>query len=986
MEFPVDILATLSHEDLEHSAEDYMSDLLYSNPDKAEHFSLPNSRRIPLSISNVGFVPLYGSDLRHKVLALFAPEDQFTAVALYLADQWWSVEDILKTADPSRKGLFKVRSLGERIVLYVLNRIVYRSKEMSKSEVPFLCHSASDYVKILWTNGEAVGFYSVKPTGSLCNSFLTQRYHLPVMDSVFVRKIHRGNGYGLQILEDFVDCFKEDSLGLKYPISQAMFKVCGQYLNTYPADRELLWEVESVGGPFQRHRIASKLQTIAVNVTCHTGGDALLHENSAENDVAMEEEMQNETLSNSVDVTEVLMVNKHLRAEDTPVSTRTRSSDYSRKRIREDTEEVTEESLPEKITRMDDSAKVERSEGAAPEEDGQLAPADGEGEGEEQPAPTEEEVEDADKGEPSPLNEEVEEPVAQETLAQEEEEPVAQETPAQEEEEPVAQETPAQEEENQTLEMELLAKVEAEKINGEITDDFGEEEGESTGEPAAVDEESTQEKEGDQKDVDMEEIVEDKDVGSEAPEESEERTTAAEEAMQAEQTSLAKQDLPAEQEQISPVEEAMPAVEEPASPVEEALPAEEEQTSPVEEALPAEEEPASPVEEALPAEEEQTSPVEEALPAEEEPASPVEEALPAEEEQTSPEEEALPAEEEPASPVEEALPAEEEQTSPVEAAPPVDEQTSPAEEALSSEEQTSPAQPEEEAQPVKDEGPPEEAMEVDDSSSAAGEALAVEQVSSVNEDTPVNSGEDAVDHQKAPEVEEPSPEVADVAIAVPDKVMPEDEEEGMEAKLSTEAAPFEKVDSPSKPSPPLDKDKMDLSQDAVLLVGLKEVTYHLNGDNENDQTAAAVEKMEEEVPKGEDAEQGKETEEERATSTEGEEDGETVEQSSDDAGEPPVVDMRVLRRKTKVIQATPKRKSTRINKRPLEDDQTEPSEPEDESTEKEEEKATSTEEEVVEKSSDEVDESPVVDRRVLRQKTKVNQSSSKPKTKRRTKS
>ncbi|KAI1905252.1 hypothetical protein AGOR_G00014200 [Albula goreensis] len=865
MEFPVDILATLSHEELEHAAEDYMSDLLYSNPDKVEHFSLPNSRRIPLTSSNVGFVPLYGSDLKHKVLALFSPDDQFTAVALYLADQWWAVEDVIKTADPSRKGLLKVRSLGERIVLYVLNRIVYRANEMSKNEVPFLCHSESDYSKILWKNGEAIGFYSVKPTGSLCNSFLTQRYLLPVMDSIFVRKGHRGNGHGLQILEDFVDCFKEDSLGLKYPLSQAMMKVCGQYLSTYPADHDLLWEVESVGGPFQRARIASKLKTMAVSVNHHSGEDPLLHQNSSENDIPMEEE---ETISNSVEVTEVL-INKHIRAdiEDTPVSTRTRSSDYRRKRIREETEEVTEESLPDKLTRMEDAeaANVEESAGEAAEEvDKGVA-------GEELPGPVEEGVAVTGEEESGPANEEVEEPVALET--------------------------PGEEEDNQTLEVELMAKVEAERINGEVTDDFEEEE--STGEPAAVEENCAQEEEEGQKDVDMveeaaEDVTEDKDTIEAAPEES---------------------------VKTSPVEE------------------EEESPSMEEDAPPAEDE-ATPLEEL-------TSPGEEVLSAQVE-------------EQTSPAEEALVDEEE---------------------APPVNEQASPAEEASAAEEQTSIAEEEEEAPSTEEAVSPEKP-----DSPPAGESL------SVNGDTPVDVPEGSMDCQKAPEVEEPSPEAVDKAV----KVLPGEEEETMEEEPSPEAEPQKEADPPSEPSPPLDKTSVDHNHEAVLLVGLKEVSYQQPGDNENEQTAEAEEKMEEEeVQKEAVVEQEKETEdektedEEKATTTEEEEEeGDTVKKSSDEANDLSTADTRVLRRKTKVIEATPKRKSTRLSKRPPEDEQTEPSEPEeleDESTEKEEEKATSTEEEAVEKSSDEGDDPPVVDRRVLRRKTKVTQSLSKPKTKRRSK-
>lgn len=158
---------------------------------------------------------------------------------------------------------FQVRTVGERVVLYVLNRIIYRAREMDGDEVPFLCHSENDFAKIIWKNGEAIGFYSVKPEGSLfllslptfytsclavltvlyiwnhflpyvcsigclCESFLTQRYQLPVLDSMFVRKHQRGNGHGLQILEDFVDSFKNNCLGLKFPLSKAMYK--GNYV------------------------------------------------------------------------------------------------------------------------------------------------------------------------------------------------------------------------------------------------------------------------------------------------------------------------------------------------------------------------------------------------------------------------------------------------------------------------------------------------------------------------------------------------------------------------------------------------------------------------------------------------------------------------------------------------------------------------------------------------------------------------------------
>ncbi|KAI1240023.1 hypothetical protein IHE44_0011468 [Lamprotornis superbus] len=206
MSFPVDILSSYSHEDLENSAEVYLFQLRWRNPNFPEFFSLPDCRKVPISLTSVGFVPLYGEEQTHKVLALFAPWDSLTAVALYLADQWWSIDDIVKTSVPARQGLHQVKSVGERVVLYVLNRIIYRTQEMERNEIPFLCHGSSHYAKIMWKKGEAIGFYSVKPTA------------------------------------------------------------CKQYLEKYPGDKNLLWQVEGGGDWFQRKSIMSIVQKESLRI------------------------------------------------------------------------------------------------------------------------------------------------------------------------------------------------------------------------------------------------------------------------------------------------------------------------------------------------------------------------------------------------------------------------------------------------------------------------------------------------------------------------------------------------------------------------------------------------------------------------------------------------------------------------------------------------------------------------------------------------
>lgn len=50
------------------------------------------------------------------------------AVALYLADQWWAIDDIVKTSVPSREGLKQVtrscsfKSVKEAISQYVSHK------------------------------------------------------------------------------------------------------------------------------------------------------------------------------------------------------------------------------------------------------------------------------------------------------------------------------------------------------------------------------------------------------------------------------------------------------------------------------------------------------------------------------------------------------------------------------------------------------------------------------------------------------------------------------------------------------------------------------------------------------------------------------------------------------------------------------------------------------------------------------------------------
>ncbi|KAM6035531.1 soluble lamin-associated protein of 75 kDa [Theristicus caerulescens] len=363
MSFPVDMLNSYGHEDLESSAEDYLSDLRCGNPNHPEFLSLPDHGKIPISLSTVGFVPLYGEEQTHKVLALFAPGDSLTAVALYLADQWWSIDDIVRTSVPARQGLHQVKSVGERIVLYVLNRIIYRTQEMGRNDIPFLCHGSNHYAKIMWKKGEAIGFYSVKPTGSVCSSYRGQSYMLPVLDTMFVRKKHRGRDSGLIMLEDFVDSFTEDCLGLRYPLSSFMYTACKQYLEKYPGDHNLLWEVEGAGHWYQRTCIMSIWQRDKLKIAaeasqkenksfqsedhfCQSGAVSKASEQKTELETQLSTDSQKR--KESIDVHASTSEDPNIA----PISIRTRSSHLKRPRIGKNSQE----SEPETSQRDEENA------------------------------------------------------------------------------------------------------------------------------------------------------------------------------------------------------------------------------------------------------------------------------------------------------------------------------------------------------------------------------------------------------------------------------------------------------------------------------------------------------------------------------------------------------------------------------------------------------------------------------------------------------
>ncbi|XP_066096106.1 protein FAM169B-like isoform X2 [Saccopteryx bilineata] len=290
--YPVDILED-DPERHREAALAYYTTLRAGLQPSAEVLTLPTGEQVKLEASSLCFCTVHHDEPQHKILVLVSPQDTQTekyrkkkrpstirfgvhcrpamktpvtcpsVVAVYLKESWWSPEDALRTSDPARGGLMQVRSFGERIVLFILNVVIFGSRErtLDNSDLFFLPHSAREEATLLWRDGAAVGFYTTKRKGSLCGDGTGACYLLPVLDTVFVRRRHRRQGLGVAMLRDFCETFRdEEALGISWPISPAMCQVCRKFLSARPEERERLWEVEPPGAWGQRASIWLKVQ------------------------------------------------------------------------------------------------------------------------------------------------------------------------------------------------------------------------------------------------------------------------------------------------------------------------------------------------------------------------------------------------------------------------------------------------------------------------------------------------------------------------------------------------------------------------------------------------------------------------------------------------------------------------------------------------------------------------------------------------------
>ncbi|XP_058419483.1 soluble lamin-associated protein of 75 kDa isoform X5 [Diceros bicornis minor] len=191
---------------------------------------------------------------------------------------------------------------------------------------------------------------------------------------MFVRKKYRGKDFGLHMLEDFVDSFTEDALGLRYPLSSLMYTACKQYFEKYPGDHELLWEVEGVGHWYQRIPVTRALQRETLKMTALSQNEAK-RPMSGEDGLASvpeyeagTEDNQSSEMQLTIDSLKDAFASTSEGHDKTPVSTRTRSSQLKRPQIGkrfQDSEFSSSQGEDDKTPQTSPTASVNKFESTA---------------------------------------------------------------------------------------------------------------------------------------------------------------------------------------------------------------------------------------------------------------------------------------------------------------------------------------------------------------------------------------------------------------------------------------------------------------------------------------------------------------------------------------------------------------------------------------------------------------------------------------------
>ena len=124
-------------------------------------------------------------------------------VAIHYKGYWRYPQDFFKK--DKKNGLLPVKSERDRITLHLL-------VDLAKIErYWFLYPRKGMSAKILWINGEAVGYYLYNKRVKFKDGF-----H-PTINQIFVRKEHRRKGYATEMIKDLLKQFPDQKIGIESP-------------------------------------------------------------------------------------------------------------------------------------------------------------------------------------------------------------------------------------------------------------------------------------------------------------------------------------------------------------------------------------------------------------------------------------------------------------------------------------------------------------------------------------------------------------------------------------------------------------------------------------------------------------------------------------------------------------------------------------------------------------------------------------------------
>ncbi|XP_024892450.1 soluble lamin-associated protein of 75 kDa-like [Temnothorax curvispinosus] len=139
----------------------------------------------------------------------------------------------------------EVRADRDKVLFYTLSQIVYPDFDTprpEKLESLYAMVGEFDVVLLRWQGGKAIGFYTVKPTGTEIFS-TKERYVMPVVDTAYIRSEYRNRGFGTGILSDVIARFPNEDIGFSKPISSGMLRILKAFLTSHKEYRLRFWEI-----------------------------------------------------------------------------------------------------------------------------------------------------------------------------------------------------------------------------------------------------------------------------------------------------------------------------------------------------------------------------------------------------------------------------------------------------------------------------------------------------------------------------------------------------------------------------------------------------------------------------------------------------------------------------------------------------------------------------------------------------------------------